>query len=131
MPREVASVYPAPIIPTPLVSKGVQFFPSTDNRVPRQAPVSFYFEIYEPLLETQTTAVSFSVKITNLKSNSLAMDTGPLSAAEWVVPGNAVIPIGLKLNIKKLKRGSHRLEIQASNSEGRVSEWRQATFEIR
>jgi hypothetical protein len=131
VPREVASVYPAPIIPTPLVSKGVQFFPSTDNRVPRQAPVSFYFEIYEPLLETQTTAVSFSVKITNLKSNSLAMDTGPLSAAEWVVPGNAVIPIGLKLNIKKLKRGSHRLEIQASNSEGRVSEWRQATFEIR
>jgi hypothetical protein len=130
VPREAASVYPAPIIPTPLVSKGVQFFPSTDNRVPRQTPVSFYFEIYEPLLETQTTAVSFSVKITNLKTNSLAMDTGPMSAAIWMTPGNAVIPIGLNLNIDKLKPGSYRLEIQASDSAGRETQWRQAMFTV-
>ena len=129
-PREAASVYPAPIIPTPLVSKDVQFFPAIDNRVTKHTPVSLYFEIYEPLLETETTAVSFSVKITDLKTNSLVMDTGPMSAANWVLPGNVVIPIGLKLNIEKLKRGSYRLEIQASDSAGRESQWRQATFTI-
>jgi hypothetical protein len=131
VPREAASVYPGPIIPTPLVSKDVQFFPALDSQVPKHTAVSLYFEIYEPLLETQTTLVSFWVKITNLKTNSLVMDTGSMSAANWVLPGNAVIPIGLKLNVEKLKPGSYRLEIQASDSAGRASEWRQATFEIR
>ncbi|MGC2109568.1 MAG: hypothetical protein WA655_08625 [Candidatus Korobacteraceae bacterium] len=130
VPREAASVYPAPIIPTPLVSKGVQFFPSTDNHMSRQAPVSLYFEIYEPLLSSQPAAVSFSVKITDLKTNSLVMNTGPMSAANWVLPGNAVIPVGLKLNIEKLKPGFYRLEVQASDSRGRETEWRTTKFNI-
>jgi hypothetical protein len=128
--REAASVYPAPMNPTPLVSKDVQFLPTVDSHVPKHTPLSFYFEIYEPLLETQMPTVSFSVRITNLKSNSLVMNTGPMSAGDWVVAGNAVIPIGLQLNVDKLKRGSYRLEVQASDSGGRESEWRAANFNI-
>jgi hypothetical protein len=130
VPREAASVYPAPIIPTPLISKDVQFFPAIDSPVPKHTSVSFYLEIYEPLLETRTTAVSFWVKITNLKTNSPVMDTGSMSAADWVLPGNAVIPIGLKLNVEKLKPGSYRLEVQASDSAGRESQWRTTKFDI-
>lgn len=131
VPRDAANVYPEPIIPTPLVSRQVQFFPAIDTRVPKHTPVSLYFEIYEPLLETQAEEVSFRVKITNQKTNSLVMDTDLMSAANWMLPGNAVIPIGLKLDVEKLKPGSYRLEVQASDSAGRESAWRQAEFEIR
>jgi hypothetical protein len=130
VPREAASVYPAPIVPTPLVSKGVQFFPASDPLVSKHEPLSLYFEIYEPLLETQATPVSFSVRVTDLKTNSLVMNTGPMSASKWALPGNAVIPIGLKIDTKKLKPGSYRLEIEASDLAGRKSGWRAANFNI-
>jgi len=128
--RDAAAVSPAPVVPTPLVSKKVQFFPAVDASVPQHNPLSLYFEIYEPLLEANKVDVSYSVKIANLKTGSLVMNTGPMSAADWVVPGNAVIPIGLKLAIEKLPKGSYRLEIQASDSTGRQTEWRQANFTI-
>jgi hypothetical protein len=128
--REAANVSPAPVVPTPLVSKNVQFFSAVDMRLPRHSPLSFYFEIYEPQLETETTAVYYSIRIIDLKTRSLVMNTGPMSAAEWVQPRSTVIPIGLKLAMDKLKKGSYRLEVQASDSAGGESEWRQATFMI-
>ena len=130
VPREAASVYPTPIVPTPLVSKGVQFFPSIDPLVSKHEPLSLYFEIYEPLLETQATPVSFSVIITDLKAHSLVMNTGPMSASKWALPGNVVTPIGLNIDTKKLKPGSYRLEIEASDLAGRKSGWRAANFNI-
>lgn len=129
--RDATSLTPAPIIPAPLVSKNVQFLPVAGAQLGKRSPLSVYFEIYEPLLETQATAVSFRVKVTDLKTSSLVMDTEPMSAADWVVPGNAVIPIGLKLATEKLDAGSYRLEIQASDSAGRQTEWRQTTFVIK
>ncbi len=128
--RDAGSVSPAPVVPTPLVSKKVQFFPAVDASVPRHNPLSLYFEIYEPLLDANKVDVSYSLKIANLKTGSLVMNTGPMSAADWVVPGNVVVPIGLKLAIEKLPKGSYRLEIQASDSAGRRTEWRQANFTI-
>lgn len=143
--RDATSVAPAPIVPSPLVSKStggtpvpgvapgsdnVQFLPVPNARVPKDNPLSIYFEIYEPLVEPRTTAVSFSLRITDLSSGSLVMNTGPMGAAHWVVPGSAVIPIGLKLAIVKLPKGSYRLEIQASDSAGQQSEWREAQFNV-
>jgi hypothetical protein len=128
--REAASVSPAPVIPAPLVSKNVQFFPAVGMSLPRRSPLSLYFEIYEPLLENEKPAVYYRVRIANLKTGSLVMNTGPMSAADWVQPGNVVLPIGLKLATDKLRKGSYRLEVQASDSAGRESEWRQATFTI-
>ncbi|MGA8876039.1 MAG: hypothetical protein WB555_10925, partial [Candidatus Korobacteraceae bacterium] len=124
------AVSPAPVVPTPLVSKKVQFFPAIDASVPHRNPLSLYFEIYEPLLEANKVDVSYSLKITDLKTGSLVMNTGAMSAADWVIPGNPVIPIGLKLAIGKLPKGSYRLEIQATDSVGRQTEWRQANFTI-
>ncbi len=128
--RDAAAVSPAPVVPTPLVSKKVQFFPAIDASVPHRNPLSLYFEIYEPLLEANKVDVSYSLKITDLKTGSLVMNTGAMSAADWVIPGNPVIPIGLKLAIGKLPKGSYRLEIQASDSAGRQTERRQADFKI-
>jgi hypothetical protein len=128
--RDAAQVTPDPLVPAPLVSKNVEFLPVADVQVRNRIPLSVYFEIYEPLLNTNKVDVSYSLKITDRKTDSLVMNTGPMSAAGWVVPGNAVIPIGLKLAIEKLPPGPYRIELQASDSAGRESEWRQADFII-
>ena len=128
--RDAGAVTPDPIIPAPLVSKNVQFLPVADARLPNNNPLSVYFEIYEPLLETNKVDVSYSLKITDLKTGSFVLNTRTMTAADWVLPGNAVIPIGLKLAIDRLPKGSYRLEIQATDSAGRQTDWRQANFTI-
>ncbi len=129
MLRDIALNYPATLVPTPLVSNGVQFFPA-DTRFKSSTPVSTYFEVYEPLLAKQDTAVYFEMKITDLKSGELKTKTRPLSAAKWVQPGNTVVPIAAELVLTALDKGSYRLEVRASDSAGRQTEWRQVDFTV-
>jgi hypothetical protein len=143
--RDATSVSPAPLVPTPLVSKSivpspipgtppitedVEFLPFPYGQVWKGSPLSVYFEIYEPLPETANTAIYYRMRITNLKSGATVMNTEPISAAEFVAPGNSVVPIGLKLETNKLMPSLYRLEVQASDTAGRESEWRAAIFSI-
>ncbi len=130
--RDAASVSPFPVVPTPLVSRDIQFFPDSDTppRLRKRMPLFLYFEIYRPLPEIQSSAVYYQLRVTNQKTGTMVMNTGPMNAAEWVVPGDEVIPIGLNLDTKKLPKGSYRVEVHASDSAGRQSEWRQANFNI-
>ena len=129
--QQAAWVSPAPLVPSPLVSKKAQFIPAADARLPKKTSLPLYFEIYEPLLADRSAEVFFRMKITNLKDGTLAMDAGPTSAAQCVTPGNVVIPIALKVDTDKLDSGSYKIEVQASDSAGRTTEWRMAKFEIR
>jgi hypothetical protein len=125
-------VTPSALNPTPLVSRGAQFLATANPVFEKGNPAWLYFEIYEPMLEQkQPPAVSFRVKVTDLKKGSVTMDTGPMSAAKWIRQGNAAIPVGVRTAINKLHRGRYRLEVQASDSAGRASLWRQAEFTIR
>jgi len=131
--REAAYITPAPIIPSPLVSKDSQYFPDSEKvtRLKKHTPLYLYFEIYEPHNEGQGSGAFYRWRITNQRTGSVVMDTEPLSAANWVIPGNPVIPVGLKLDTEKLKKGWYKLEVQASDSAAQVSEWRAANFNIR
>ena len=128
--RDAAVVSPAPLVPAPLVSKHAQFIPVPEARLPRKSSLPLYFEIYEPLLADRGAEVSFRMKITDLKDGSLVMNAGPTSAAQCVIPGNVVIPIALNVETDKLQSGSYKIEVQASDSAGRTTEWRMAKFEI-
>ena len=70
------------------------------------------------------------MKITDLKDGTLVMNAGPTSAAQCVIPGNVVIPIALNVETDKLQSGPYKIEVQASDSAGRTTEWRMAKFEI-
>jgi hypothetical protein len=70
------------------------------------------------------------LRITDLKDGSLVMNAGPTSAAQWVIPGNVVIPIALKVDTDKLQRGTYKIEVQASDSARRTTAWRIAKFQI-
>jgi hypothetical protein len=128
--REAADVSPAPITPSPLVSNKVQFFPATDTSFPRSDHLPLYFEIYEPQRVDQSMAISFRLRVTDLKTGSVVEDMERINAADWIQPGHVVIPVGMKLPTDKLKKGSYQLEVQAFDSAGRVSDWRQATFTL-
>ena len=128
--REAAWVSPAPLVPTPLVSKQTQFIPVPDARIPKKTSLPLYFEVYEPLLADHSPETYFRMKITDLKDGTVVMNAGPTSAAQCVTPGNVVIPIALNVDTKKLPSGQYKIEIQASDSAGRTTEWRMAKFEI-
>lgn len=130
VPRQAAEVSPAPITPTPLVSKNIQFFPEARTQVRQGSALFLYLEIYRPELEERRAVPSYIVRITNLKTGARTMDAGPISAADFVVPGNVVIPVGLKLDTRKLLPGSYRVQVQALDSVGRQSDWRSAEFSI-
>lgn len=128
--RDAAMVSPAPLVPSPLVSKHAQFIPVPDARLRKKSSLPLYFEIYEPLLADRGAEVSFRMKITDLKDGTVVMNAGPTSAAECVIPGNVVIPIALNVDTDKLQSGAYKIEVQALDSAGRTTEWRMAKFEI-
>ncbi len=127
---EAASVTPFPVIPSPLVSKNLQFFPDIDPTLRRGTPLTLYFEIYEPALKAQPSSLFYEVRITDLKAGSLVLSSGLMSADKWLVAGNTVVPIGLKIDTAKLKKGSYRIEVRASEAPGQQTPWRQAIFRI-
>jgi hypothetical protein len=70
------------------------------------------------------------LRVANLKTGSVVLDSGLLSAANWVLPGNSVIPVGFSMGTHELAKGDYRLDVQASDAAGRESAWRQAKFTI-
>ncbi len=143
--RNAEFVAPYPIVPNPLVSEStvhaplpgapslaekIQFIQVPKAEIPKDKPLSIYFEIYRPLPETADSTISYRMRITDANTGALVMNTGPMSAAEWVVPGKVVVPVGLTLKTDKLSKGSYKLEVQASDAVGRESEWRGAIFAI-
>jgi len=128
--REAAMVSPAPLVPSPLVSKQAQFIPVPDTTLRRSSSLPLYFEIYQPLLADRTAEVYFRLKITDLKDGRVVMNAGPTSAAQSVTPGNVVIPIALNVDSQTLQSGRYKVEIQASDSAGHTTDWRMDKFEI-
>lgn len=128
--RDAAQVSPEPLLPSPLISEHAQFILMPEARLRETNPLPLYFEIYEPLLANQNTDVYFHLRITDLKDGKLVMNAGPTSAAQNVTARSVVIPIALNVDTEKLESGNYSLEIQASDSAGRTTEWRMAKFEI-
>ncbi len=143
--RLATMVTPNPLVPAPLVSKmvtlaavatapplvqDVQFLPFPYAQAWKGTPIPLYFEIYKPVPDTDDSEIYYQMRITDLKTGATVMATEPISTADFVVPGDSVVPIGLKLDTYKLQKGAYKLEVQASDSAGHESEWRAADFNI-
>jgi hypothetical protein len=128
--RDAAMVSPLALVPAPLVSKQTQFIPVPEERIWKSSSLPLYFEVYDPLLADRNPEVYFRMKITNLKDGVEELSAGPMSVANFVIPGNVVVPIALNVDTGKLRSGAYRIEIQASDSMGQAAEGRSAKFEI-
>jgi hypothetical protein len=108
---------------TPLIAKGVEIIPSGKKQIKKSESGVIYVEVYEPLLagNARPPQVMLQLKVQDRKSGALADDTGLMSAATLIEPGNPVIPVGLQLPVAKLAPGGYRLFLQAVDSAGRSS----------
>jgi hypothetical protein len=115
----------------PLVSDGLEFTPAGDTHFKKKERLLCYFEIYEPLLGgTEAVNVQLRMKVTDAKTGELKSDTGLRPVESGMRPGNPVIPVAREIAIKELHSGTYRLEVQASDSAGRSTAWRAATFTV-
>ena len=114
----------------PLISNGMVFSPAGGTFFNKRDPMFAYFEIYEPLLLTGTPVLHTQLKITNVKTGEVSVDTGWRNAADWIQPGKSVVRIAEQIAIDKLPRGPYKLEVQATDSAGRSTAWRAASFTI-
>ncbi len=116
---------------TPLVSQGMQLMPSGSNMFKKAAPAAVYVEIYEPLLEGQSSPkVGLKMRIVDKKSGAQKLDTGFINVASYAKNGNAVIPVGLRLPVDTLTPGAYRVELQAIDTANHQSPVRAADFAV-
>ena len=115
----------------PLVSKGREFTPTGDTTFRKKDIFFAYFEVYEPSLTSDpTTRVQTRLRIINTATGQDVTDTGWQSAEVWIEPGNRVIRIAPIIELKKMTRGPYQIEVQASDSAGRTTDTRTATFAV-
>jgi hypothetical protein len=115
----------------PLVSRGREFTPTGDTNFRKKDIFFVYYEVYEPLLASApATTVQTRLRIINASTGQVGADTGWQSAADWMEPDGSVIRLTPEVGLSKLNKGSYRIEVQASDSAGRKTDTRTATFSI-
>jgi len=122
-------IFPTQMVP--LVSKGIEFSPAADSRFQKSDPLVAYFEVYEPLLASQTPPkVQVHLRIVDSKTGTVRDDFQPVDVASYMEPGNSTIHISRKIPLDKLIPGGYRLEIQAVDSAGGSTMWRSVDFNV-
>ncbi|MBV9758967.1 MAG: VWA domain-containing protein [Acidobacteriaceae bacterium] len=118
---------------TPLVSSGLELTPSGSNTFSKAGPAAVYVEIYDPLLteaEKDAPKVGLQMRIVDRKTGDQKLDTGFISMAPHIRPGNAVVPCGLKVPVETLAPGVYRAEFKAIDTAGNASVARTADFTV-
>jgi hypothetical protein len=115
----------------PLISNGVEFKPTGNTRFPKGEALYAFFELYEPLLTREARpSVVIQIRVVDTKTGQVKSDTQPIEAATYIKTGNPIVPIGRGVDASKLPKGSYRLEVRASDSEGGRTDWRGVDFRV-
>jgi VWFA-related protein len=116
---------------TPLVVKGMQMFPSANNRFKKSDNVIAYTEVYEPLLTSANPPmVGFGYHVYERVSNKEVRFTGVMRTDDFIQKGNPVIPVALRVIVQDLPAGSYRLVMQAVDGAGSNAPDRTVDFEV-
>jgi len=119
----------------PLVSKGIGITPTGDTVHYKKKHnigdrMFSYFEVYEPGLVSGQVKVQYEMRVIDAKTAKTIVDTGLRSADSYVNPGKLIIPIAEGIAFKKLHTGAYFVEVQASDSTGKQTPWRSASFTV-
>ncbi len=114
---------------TPLISRGMAFTPTPENRFKTTDNATMYVELYGPaLLSPDPPKLSFMLRITNTKTNTIKVNAGVNTDTSSFKTGNLMVPVGMKLPVAQLGPGIYRLELKASDSAGHSTPARTADF---
>src|SRR5208283_4506866 len=83
-----------------------------------------------PLGESGAVKLQFQMRVTDAKTGEVKAETGMRPVASGTRLGNPVIPVWEEIAIDKLPSGTYRLEVQASDSAGKSTVWRAASFTV-
>jgi hypothetical protein len=115
-----------------LVSKGFRFTPAAETNLRKGEQLIAYFEVCEPLLvgASATVTVGAHARIVDAATGKVIKDFPPMDAAPYERPGSSTIPIAGQIPFDQLPKGAYRLEVQATDSAGRSTAWRTASFTV-
>lgn len=114
----------------PLLVRDFVVVPSGSNRFKKTDQVVLYAQVYEPRLkEENPPAVRIAYQVVDLKTGKPIFSTGMIDATPYIVKGNPMIPLALKVPIENVPTGSYRLDLQAAEAGGIASQLRTVTFE--
>jgi hypothetical protein len=112
-----------------LIAKSVEIYGSGSNRFRRPAPCFGYLEIYDSLLAGPVPP-TFGLEIRILDRTGAQKEAGTLDAADFIRPGNPVVPVRLNVPLASLPPGSYVLEVKALRSPGKDSVVRTVAFSV-
>ena len=118
---------------TPLVARGMEIIPSSNNQFTKEEKVGLYVEVYEPLMaQPIPPRVGVIFNVIDAKTNQQVFTSNTVLVNEFAEKGNPIIPVGLLLPVDKLNlpAGQYRLEMVARDDRGNVSSQQTATFAI-
>jgi VWFA-related protein len=115
---------------TPLVFKGMQIVPSTNNRFARNSKPVFYVEVFDPLLQTEEPRVGVLFNIIDRKTNKPVFSSNTILINQFAQEGSPLVPVGLNLPMDQLQAGDYRLEVRGRDSAGNASQIRSAEFTV-
>jgi len=116
---------------TPLISKGVEFTPTPNPQFWSSDTLFAYFEINDPLADGQPgTKVQVNMRITDTESGTAVDTFAPVDTTTYSKAGSPLIAVARGVLLKRLTPGVYRLDVQASNAEGKSTEWRSAVFTV-
>jgi VWFA-related protein len=113
-----------------LIAKSNEIVPSGSNRLRRSAPCIGYLEIYDSLLAgPNPPAYDLGIRVLDRRTGE-EKEAGTFKAADYIRPGNPVVPVILRFSIASLAPGAYTLEVKAVRSPGNDSVVRTAGFEV-
>ncbi|SPE34223.1 hypothetical protein SBA3_2110006 [Candidatus Sulfopaludibacter sp. SbA3] len=113
---------------TPLVALGRRFVPAATSRFQRSAPLYFYTEVYDPALGGA--GLTMEYRVLDRQSGEVRQDTGMAGVANYVRPGNPVVPFATRLPLAQLPAGEYRLEVLAGHAGSGQTVARTVDFEL-
>ena len=114
----------------PMVSKGVQVAPTGNTSFKQDEQMLAYFEVYAPKLVSSSLTVQAHYRISDATTQEIKKDLGTFDASPYVIPGKTTIPIGGRIFLNTLAKGSYHLEVQATDSSGQTTPWHWAAFSV-
>lgn len=116
---------------TPLLLKGMQITPAGSYQFKKTDSLILYSEVYEPLLKSETPPkVAAGYHIFDKATNKDLFFSQAIPLDDFIQKGNAVVPFGLKVQLKDLAAGNYRLVLLAVDGAKNQAPPREVEFTI-
>jgi hypothetical protein len=116
---------------SPLVANGVAFTPAGVTRFKKKDGLFSYFEIHEGRLAgAEAVKLWTQMRVRDALTGEIKWQTGLMPIEAPASSENSAISLGQKVLVDQLAPGAYRLELQASDSAGRKTVWRTASFSV-